>query len=314
MPLHTDERPLEFSQILGNESTVKALETHLEKPSPNRCILFVGQAGCGKTTLAYCVANSLGVYGTTYLKELNSADFRGIDTVREIREETRHQTLGNRIRVYMFEEAHMWTKDAKEGMLKLLENPPKNCWFLVTTSDPQKLYSGLKDPTALKRRFTEFTVTGLKDDQISSMLTKIIRKARKRVTPDVVAQIVKDSLGSPGMALNILDKVIDLPPEDMAKEAKRWAENENKVISLAQFINKSRGKKFKWKEVAVILKDLLQDGDAESLRRQLLGYFNAIALSGDESALSIMYCFSNNLYDSGPAGLTMCVHTALFTE
>lgn len=315
MPIHTDIRPLSFEGIIGNESTVNAIQVHLKKENPNRCILLTGLAGGGKTTMAYCIANQLGVYGTLNLKELNSADFRGIDTVRTISEETRIPTLGNRTRVYMFEEAHMWTKDAKEGMLKVLENPPKNVWFLITTSDPQKFFSGLKDPTALKRRLTEFQVNPLPEEQLSGLLTKIIRKARKRIPAEIINQIIKDSLGSAGMALNILDKIIDLPSEDMAKEASRQAEQENNIITLARLINIARkDKKFRWKEVANLLKRLQENFDAETIRRQVLAYFNAIALGGDESALAVMYCFEFNYYDNGNAGLTMSTYKALLSE
>jgi DNA polymerase III gamma/tau subunit len=273
-------------------------------------MLFVGPAGCGKTTLAYIIANHLGVYGTTYLKEYNSAAFRGIDTVRDIQEETRTATLGNRTRVYMFEEAHMWTKDAKEGLLKALEHQPKGCWFIVTTSDPQKLYSGLKDSTALKRRFTEFTVSAVTDTELSGLLTKTMRKVRKRVPQEIITQIVRDSLGSPGMALNILDKVIDLDPADMATEARRWAEKEVKVINLCQAIMKIRKKQIKPKEVYAILEQL-EDEDAESSRRQILEYLRKVMKSGDRWVRIIGIHFEAPYYDTGKWGLWGSVYDAL---
>jgi DNA polymerase III gamma/tau subunit len=60
MPLHTDHRPLFLDDVIGNRETVQALKIHLKKDRPNRSLLFVGQSGCGKTTLAYCVAKGLG--------------------------------------------------------------------------------------------------------------------------------------------------------------------------------------------------------------------------------------------------------------
>ena len=60
MPLHTDYRPTSLDDIIGNQDTVAALKAHLAKQSPNRSMLFIGQSGCGKTTLAMCVAAEVG--------------------------------------------------------------------------------------------------------------------------------------------------------------------------------------------------------------------------------------------------------------
>jgi DNA polymerase III delta prime subunit len=299
VPLHTDYRPTKLLDIVGNRETVHALKAHLQKKSPNRSLLFTGPSGCGKTTLAICIANELGSYDDWNFQMLNASDFRGIDTVRELREQAGRRPLGAaKTRIWLMDECHKLTQDAQEAILKLLEEPPPNCWFLLATTNPEKL------KVTLRRRCTEFPVNPVTSQEVDSLLLKVARKEGKRVGNEVLRQICQDCLGSLGIALNILDKVIDLPQEDMLAHAKSWAERTNNVITLCRHFLKSMGQKGGWKETLVILKDL-QGEDPEGVRRAVLEYFNKVGLDGNEKAYLVMACFRENYYDVGRAGLYM---------
>jgi len=307
-PLHTDYRPKRLDDITGNRDTIQALKVHLGKDSPNRSILFVGPSGCGKTTLAVCVANELDSLDEWNFQMLNASDFRGIDTVRDLREQASRKPIGGaRCRVWLLDECHKLTQDAQEAVLKLLEDPPRGCWFLLATTNPEKL------KVTLKRRCTEFPVSPVEDGDLIRLLQRVAKREKKQVPQEVLRQICLDSLGSPGMALNVLDKVIDLPADNMLKSAKRWAERDSNVINLCRHLLSCLRKKGGWKETLAILKEFQQE-DPETIRRQVLEYFNKVGLDGNESAYLIMSCFRQNYYDCGRSGLYMSCYEAFMVE
>lgn len=309
MPLHTDYRPTKLEAITGNQETVEALKVHLQKKSPNRSLLFIGPSGCGKTTLAICVANELGSYDGWNFAMLNASDFRGIDTIRDIREQSSRKPLGEaKARVWLMDECHKLTGDAQEAILKLLEDPPRNCWFLLATTNPEKL------KVTLRRRCTEFQVSPVSDKELNLLLFRIIKREKRQVPGNVVQQICQDSLGSPGMALNILDKIIDLPEELMASSAKRWAERTSNVITLCRTLLAALKKKGGWKDTLAVLKDL-QEEDPETIRRQVLEYFNKVALDGNESAFLVGNAFEMaDCYKNGKWALYSACYQAFNME
>lgn len=324
MPLHLDYRPQTLDEVVGNGTVVQALKAHMGKASPNRSLLLIGPAGCGKTTLGYILARMLGALtdderrNIGNFQELNASHDRGIETIREMSEAMRRppmrnpNTEGPVTRVWLFDECHMLTKDSKEALLKSLEQPPRNSWLIFCTSDPAKLFSGLKDPTAMRRRFTEFQVELLNNDLIKGLLNKVVRRERKRVPPDIIDMICTEAGGSPGMALNALDKVIDLPMEDMAKAVKRWADRATNVATLCRAMMaelKKPAKARKWPDLCKIVAELDEE-DAETIRRQVLEWFRKILLGGDASVYLIMCEFEAPYYDVGKAGLILSVFRA----
>jgi DNA polymerase III delta prime subunit len=292
-----------LDQIVGNTRTVQALEAHLKKSSPNRSLLFVGPSGCGKTTLAICMAEALGavdVNGWNF-KMLNASDFRGIDTVREVRETAQRNPIGAaRARVWLYDECHKLTPDAQEAMLKLLEDPPRNCWFILATTNPEKL------KVTLKRRCTEFQVEPVSDRDLTQLIFKICKQEKKKLPPEVIKRICAASMGSPGIALNALDKVIDLQPGEMESAIKNWEKTETNVISLCRALMNSK----QWKTFVPILVEL-EGEDPETIRRQVLEYFRKVLLSGNEKAYLILDSFSTPYYDTGKAGLVISVYEAI---
>lgn len=311
MPLHTDLRPKSFKEIEGNSETVEALQIHVNKPKPNRSLLIIGESGCGKTTLASVVAHELGAMKNSIwnFRLLNASDFRGIDMVRDLIEQSQRKPLmGSGARVFVLDECHKLTNDAQEAILKLLEDPPAQSWFILCTTNPEKL------KVTLKRRCTEFQVSPLPERTMKVFLGKILRSEQKKVPQDVIQQIINESMGSPGIALNILDKIIDLPSDKMAETAKIWAAKSSNVITLCRAILKENQKsKPKWKDLLPIIKEL-EDQDPETLRRQILEYFRKVLISGDESAYAIMIEFSSPYYDTGKSGLIMSIYQAFTIE
>ncbi len=202
-------------------------------------------------------------------------------------------------KIFFMDECHKISGAAQEGLLKPLEDTPSHIIFILATTNPEKL----KD--TLKRRCIKFKVDPFSDSEMKTFLNEVAEEEEKEVPKEVIKQITQDSLGSPGIALSILDKIITLDKKSMLKAAEQVAVKENQIIDLCRLL---LNPKAKWKKVAEILQGLHKE-EPESVRRAVLGYMNSVLLkSGNPQAFIVMECFSDNFYDSGKAGLTMACY------
>lgn len=303
MSLAIDYRPTTFDKVAGNRQTVKALQAILnrDKKDIQHAFLITGPSGCGKTTLARIVADQLGCIGRDYT-EVDSGQFRGIDTIRDIRNQMLYKPLEGTVRVWLLDEVHQCSKDAQSAMLKALEDAPPHVFFILATTDPEKLL-----PT-IKGRCAQFEVQPLDQDEMIDFLSSICRKERKRVPADVLKQISRDSMGSCRNALQVLDKVIDLDPEDMKAVAEQEASKENQVIDLCRALMKRE----KWPTVAGILKGLDKE-DPEKVRLAVMGYASTVAMNEKDAskAYLILDVFKDPTFNNGRAQLVWACYTCL---
>lgn len=291
MPLHLDYRPKKFAEFVGSESTAKALLSKLRSNDTPHAFLLTGPSGCGKTTLARIIAKYLRAGEHNFI-EMDSASFRGIDTIREIRRQMMLAPIGKgKSRVWLLDECHQLSRDAQEALLKALEDTPSHVYFVLATTDPQKLR-----PT-LKRRCSHYEVETVSDDVITEHLFWILAKEDKQSERETIEAIAEQSNGSIGVALSLLDAVIDLPLEDQAAAAESKAAELKASIDLCRALIKGSG----WKAIAGILKGIKEaKEDPERVRRAVLGYCTSILLNGkkDNIAFLIMDCFKQPFFDS----------------
>jgi len=199
-------------------------------------------------------------------------------------------------RMWILDECHQLTKDAQNALLKILEDTPPHVYFALCTTDPKKLIS------TIRGRCSQFEMRTLSDNDMKRLLIDVCKG--EQVKPDkvmkkVILQIIKDSMGHPRNALQILDQALNVPPEKRLQVAKRSAEQQNQSIELCRALIKREP----WSRVNKILKGL-KDEDPESVRRHVLGYAQAVVLNGDnEKAGAIMEEFIHPVYDSGFAGV-----------
>lgn len=292
MSLYLDYRPQTWDEIVGNEETVSSLQNMLKKGNVPHTYLFVGGSGCGKTTIARILANDLGCNGNDY-REINAADFRGIDSVREIIQSAKYKPLEGKTKVYMIDECHKLTTDAQNAMLKILEDTPDHVYFILATTDPQKLLA------TVKSRAVQYVMNPLSDMEMMRLLKITIKKEKESVDKEVLEQIIQDSMGHPRAAMNILEKVLNTEPEERLEAAKAMAEQTNESIELCRCLLSNSG----WKKCAAILQGL-KGQEAESIRRVVLGYAQSVLLKGDnDKAAMIIEQFMEPLYDVGFPGL-----------
>ena len=293
MPFITDYRPKTFDEVVGNEATVHSLKSLLSKPNPPKSFLLHGPTGCGKTTLGRLIADALHCSDKDYT-EVDAADFRGIDTVREIRRQMSFRPMGGPSRVWLLDECHALSSDAMTALLKALEDPPSHAYFILCTTDPQKLL-----PT-IRGRCSEHAVAPLTDGEMLRLLRSVVRAEGSTLPRDAYQQITESSRGLPRTALALLEKILCLPEDQQVEAAKVIADEQTQVIELCRaLLNPAAG----WKKVRTILAGL-QDQDPESIRRQILGYFSAVLVKEEnDHVASVIEEFLEPLYNTGRAGL-----------
>jgi DNA polymerase III delta prime subunit len=228
---------------------------------------------CGKTTIARIIANRLDCKGNDYV-ELNASDVRGIDTIREIISNSQFLPIEGNCRVWTIDECAKLTNDAQNAFLKILEDTPPHVYFILCTTDPQKLLE------TIKGRCSIFQTKPLSDAQMFGVLRRIVTGEKEELQKEVYDQIIQDSLGHARNAIQILEQVLNVPSDRRLEIARQTAQEQSKAIELCRALMSGA----KWNKIAEILKGL-KDQEPETIRRIVLGYCQAILLSGKDEPL-----------------------------
>ncbi len=299
MSLYHDYRPNTLEEVSGNTEISESLKNLLSnlKKCPH-VFLFHGPTGCGKTTLGRIIAKQLGCNGSDY-KEIDSSQFRGIDTVRDLTKQSQYMPLEGKSRVWLIDECHKMTNDAQNAFLKTLEDPPAHAYFILCTTEVNKVIS------AIVGRCQTYQVKVLNTNQMLALLKKVVKAEKQKVEDIILEQIAEDSLGHPRNALQILEQVLSVRPEKRLEVAKRSAVEQSQTINLCRALVKGA----KWKEISTILSGLT-DQDPESIRRAILGYCQAVLLKNDNERIGlIMENMIEPFYNSGFPGLVFSCYS-----
>lgn len=207
---------------------------------------------------------------------------------------------------------HKLTNDAQNALLKGLEDPPPHCYYILCTTDPDKLLD------TIRGRCSIHSVKPLTVQQMVGLLGKVSAKEKAPLSRKVLNAIAlkaaiqigdkEDSAECyPRDALQILEQVIVASPEDQLKIVE---EASDLVASADKLVNELL-KKASWMAITNILKDV-KDDDVERLRRGVLGYCNGVMMRGsNEIAAEIIFHFKTPFFDSGMAGLTLACFAVL---
>jgi len=295
MSLYKKHRPKQLSEIIGNEETISALENIIQDPDRPHAYLLSGPTGCGKTTIARILATELEIQGRDFV-ELDTADFRGIDTVRQIREVAGRYPLEGDARMFLLDECHKMTNDAQNALLKILEDTPDHVYFVLCTTDPDKLLK------TVRGRCSTFELRPLNDKQMLSLLRRVVKEEGDTLTKQVYEQIIEDTEGLPRNALQVLDLVLRTDEDQRLEAAKKGAQTQNESIELCRLLIEGAG----WKRVSQLVKGLRNE-DPESVRRHVLGYAASVALNGKDPERMglILESFSDPYYNTNFSGLVL---------
>jgi DNA polymerase III gamma/tau subunit len=292
--LYNVYRPDSFDQVYENEDLIETLDGFLNDRS--KCphsFLFTGPSGCGKTTIGRVFSQRLGC--KTNYHEIDSGNLRGIDTVREIRQQMVYKPIGSDVRVWLIDEVHKLTNDAQNNFLKVLEDAPPHVYFILCTTEPNRLIE------TFRNRCSQFQVQLLSENSLTAIITGVAKAEKQKLEKDVVQQIVHDSLGSGRAALSILQKVLVVKPEKRLAMAKQAAIEQNQIIDLCRALFDNSG----WKNVSKILSQL-KDKEPEEIRRSVLGYSSTILLKGGataDRAAFIIETFWESTWNTGFPGI-----------
>jgi DNA polymerase-3 subunit gamma/tau len=157
-------RPQTFSELIGQDAMVQTLGNGIRRERLAHAFLMTGVRGVGKTSTARLIAKALncigpdGSGGPTIdpcgscepcvaiaegrhidVIEMDAASHTGIDDVREITEAVRYAAVSARYKIYIIDEVHMLSRQAFNGLLKTLEEPPPHVKFLFATTEADKL-------------------------------------------------------------------------------------------------------------------------------------------------------------------------------
>lgn len=314
MNLYEKHRPKTLQGMVGQEAAVAALLKLIERDHIPHALLLTGPSGCGKTTIGRALKKVVECGSSDYV-EINSADFKGIDMVRDLRNGVTRMPISGKTRIYFIDEAHKLTSDAQNAILKLLEDTPSHAYFMLATTDPQKLIK------TIHTRCTEVKLSAVSMAALKKLIERVSGLEGFKVSEEVVEEIAEAADGSARKALVILEQVGELPTsEEQLRSIQTTTFNKEVAIDLARLLVTSRQPN--WLDAAKILR-VLKDEDAEGIRYCVLGYARACMVGSENRApnmalaaraFKVVDIFSKNFYDSKHAGLTAACWEVLCTS
>lgn len=223
--------------------------------------------------------------------ELNASEARGIDEIRSIERQMAFRPMSGESRVWLIDECHQLTGAAANAFLKPLEDTPDHVYFMLATTEPQKIIR------TIRTRCTEIKLSPIDWRELESLVKQVADSEQRQISDDVVDQIVKMSDGSARQALVLLHQVIGLDGDESQLAALEAGDYERQGIDLARALMQKKP----WSEIAKILKNIQED--PEKVRYVVLGYATTVLLSNKPRAYLIIEAFRDNFYDSKKAGL-----------
>ena len=229
-------RPQTFDEIVGQEHISKTLQSAIESNRVSHAYLFTGSRGIGKTTTARILAKTLNCSDPDGLNpcnecqncieitngrsvnviEIDGASNRGIDEVRELRENVKYPPSDANYRVFIIDEVHMLTKPAFNALLKTLEEPPGHVIFIFATTEPVKV------PETIISRCQRYDFHRIPVGTIVEQLQYIAAEEGVEVEEEILTLIAKKADGGMRDAESLLDQIVAFSGEkvdpDQAKQ------------------------------------------------------------------------------------------------
>ncbi len=215
-------RPQAFAELIGQEHVRTTLENAISQGRIAHGYIFSGQRGTGKTTVARILARCLNcIEGPTATPcgvcascleiaggnspdviEIDAASNRGINEMRELRENVRYRPARDRYKVFIVDEAHQITSEAFNALLKTLEEPPEWAVFILCTTEVHKI------PTTIASRCQQFSFRSVDFTEVVKRMEEICGKEGIETNPEVLSVLAQAGEGSVRDSLSALDQAI----------------------------------------------------------------------------------------------------------
>ena len=224
-------RPNRFEDLIGQETISRTLRNAVTAGRVAHAFLFSGSRGVGKTSAARiltkalnCLApedgNPCGKCGNCIeitenaspdVYEIDAASNRGIENIRELRDNVQSAPAQCRYKVYIIDEAHMLTLESFNALLKTLEEPPSHVKFIMATTDPHKL------PQTIISRCQRYDFVRVPLQQMADFLEKVTVAEQLSISRRALEIISRQAVGGMRDALTMIDQVLSFTG-DSAKD------------------------------------------------------------------------------------------------
>ncbi len=216
-------RPQSFDEVIGQDVMVQIIKNAIKMDRIPNAYLLTGIRGVGKTTTARIIAKAINCKNSENLEkkcegfchceaitnsnhidvlEMDAASKTGIDDIRELIDSAKYYPTSAKYKVFIIDEVHMLSKQAFNGLLKTLEEPPPHLKFILATTEVKKI------PLTIISRCQRFDLRRIKLEEMVSFLKKISEKEKAKINEKALLLIAKASEGSVRDALSILDQAI----------------------------------------------------------------------------------------------------------
>ena len=221
-------RPTDFTGLIGQEALVRTLSSAFATGRIAHAFMLTGVRGVGKTTTARIIARALNCIGAdgkgaaptiqpcgvcepctsisesrnVDVQEMDAASRTGIDDIREIIEGVRYAPVAARYKVYIIDEVHMLSKQAFNGLLKTLEEPPPHVKFVFATTEIRKV------PVTVLSRCQRFDLRRIDSAELAAYLAVLAEKENVEIEESALALIARAAEGSARDSLSLLDQAI----------------------------------------------------------------------------------------------------------
>ncbi len=208
--LYRKYRPLKLADVVGQDDTIRQLQTQLTNQKISHGYLFVGARGCGKTSVARIFAHEINHFDyqleDNYVDiiEIDAAVFTMVENIRELRDKAMLAPTTGEYKVYIIDEIHMLSKNAFNALLKILEEPPEHIVFIFATTNPEKI------PATILSRVQIFHFKLADKSIMQPFLEGICQKEGINIEKDALSLLIEQGGGSFRDSLSILDQLSNL--------------------------------------------------------------------------------------------------------
>ena len=219
-------RPQEFKDLIGQEIISETIINGIKNNKTPNSYLLTGIRGVGKTTIARLIAKALNceknldkkitcenenfcnscseIVRSSHIDvlEMDAASKTGIDDVRELIENSKYSPTSAQFKIFIIDEVHMLSKQAFNGLLKTLEEPPSKLKFILATTEVRKI------PVTILSRCQRFDLKRVSSDKMQDHIRNIAKKENGNFSDEAINLIAKASEGSVRDAISLLDRAL----------------------------------------------------------------------------------------------------------